>query len=42
MYAAYNGHTEIVRELSGYSGIDINEKDKVSIIDRAKQDSGCM
>ena len=27
MWAARNGHTETVREMSGYSGIDMNEKD---------------
>ena len=37
MYAAQNGHTETVREMSGYSGIDMNEKDNVSIVDRDKQ-----
>ena len=42
MYAAGSGHTETVREMSGYSGIDINAKDEVSIVDRDKQYSGCM
>ena len=42
MLAAKNGHTETVREMSGYSGIDINEKSEVSIVDRDKQDSDCM
>jgi hypothetical protein len=42
MWAAMNGHTETVREMSGYSGIDMNEKDNVSIVDRDKQDSDCM
>ena len=36
MLAAHNGHTETVREMSGYSGIDMNEKDKVSIVDSDK------
>ena len=42
MYAANNGHTETVREMSGYSGIDINKKDNVSIVDSDKQDSDCI
>ena len=42
MLAAENGHTETVREMSGYSGIDINEKDNVSIIDSDKEYSDCM
>ncbi len=42
MYAAEEGHTETVREMSGYSGIDINEKDNVSIVDSDKQYSDCM
>ncbi len=42
MLAAYNGHTETVREMSGYSGIDINEKNKVSIVGSDKQVSDCM
>jgi hypothetical protein len=42
MYAAMYGHTEIVREMSGYSGIDMNKKDNVSIVDSDKQDSDCM
>ncbi len=42
MLAARKGHTEIVREMSGYSGIDINAKDIVSIVDRDKQDSDGM
>ena len=42
MIAARNGRTEIVREMSGYSGIDINAKDAVSIVDSDKQYSDCM
>ena len=43
MLAAKNGHTETVREMSGYSGIDINAKDSmVSIVDRDKQYSDSM
>ena len=43
MWAAYHGLTETVREMSGYSGIDIYVKDyEVSIVDSDKQDSGCM
>jgi len=42
MLAAEHGQTEIVREMSGYSGIDMNAKDAVSIVDRDKQYSGCM
>ena len=42
MLAAFYGHTETVREMSGYSGIDVNEKDNVSIVDSDKQDSDCM
>ena len=42
MLAAKNGHTETVREMSGYSGIDINAKNKVSIVDKDKQGSDCM
>ena len=42
MLAAMNGRTETVREMSGYSGIDIYVKDEVSIVDSDKQDSGCM
>ena len=42
MWAARNGHTETVREMSGYSGIDINDKDNVSIVDTDKQYSNCM
>ena len=37
MLAARNGHTETVREMSGYSGIDLNAKSNVSIVDRDKQ-----
>jgi len=42
MLAALNGHTETVREMSRYSGIDMNVKDNVSIVDRDKQDSDSM
>ena len=42
MWAAMNGHTETVREMSGYSGIDMNVKDSVSIVQGDKQDSDCM
>ncbi len=42
MYAAKNGHTKTVKEMSGYSGIDINVKDRVSIVDADKQYSDCM
>ena len=42
MLAAITGRTETVREMSGYSGIDMNVKDRVSIVDRDKQYSGCM
>ncbi len=42
MWAAMYGHTETVRKISGYFGIDINEKNNVSIVDRDKQYSGCM
>ena len=42
MYAAMNGHTETVREMSRYSGIDMNVKDNVSIIDSDKQYCDCM
>ncbi len=37
--AAKKGHTETVREMSGYPGIDINVKGNVSIADIDKQDS---
>ena len=39
MFATMYGHTETVREMSGYSGIDMNVKDNVSIADIDKQDS---
>jgi hypothetical protein len=42
MWAAMYGRTETVREMSGYSGIDMNAKDGVSIVDSDKQDSDCM
>ncbi len=42
MLAANSGHTETVREMSGYSGIDMNAKSIVSIVDKDKQYSGCM